>query len=51
MVGACIDLDNGEISFTKNGRSLGVAFTLGKNLMNEGKVVFSNLSPYSSSES
>lgn len=41
VVGACIDLDNGELSFTKYGKLLGVAFSLGKNLMNEGK--FSNL--------
>lgn len=36
VVGACIDLDSGDLSFTKNGRSLGPAFSLGKNLMNEG---------------
>ena len=36
LVGACLDLDNGDISFTKNNRMLGVAFSLGKNLMNEG---------------
>lgn len=36
VVGACIDLDSGDLSFTKNGRMLGPAFSLGKNLMNEG---------------
>ena len=35
VVGACIDLDNGELSYTKNGQLLGVAFSLGKNLTNE----------------